>query len=251
MTKPTEVTTPTPTADEPENVSLDDVADLLQEMVADVEDEKPEETPPADKPEDTETPPPPATPDVGQLFQSPEAKSYMRGQFQTWLSELTAEQRQSAEAQEVQKLVDENNFEELGKRWAAQAQKKRVSDEVLEGFLDQTYRAIFADPVFQNLTPADVQELRPENFKSDADYIRHLSQFMAKKSRESGLDSVVEERVAQRITALKNEAAARKANAGSMGGAPPADARAPDKPTDARSLISEGLREAFKDAIPT
>lgn len=242
--------TPTPTAGEPE--SLEDVANLLDEMVADVDD-KGEETPPADKPEDKgeeeETPAPPTTPDLSAVFRQPEGQRYMREQFQSWLNDLTDSQRQSAEAQEVQRLMDEKQYEELGKRWATTEANRKVKDEALEGFLDQTYRGIFADPAFQNLKPEEVQALRPENFRSDAEYIRHLSQFIATKNRESGLEETVKTRVDEGIQARINAAKAKKLGKGAIGGAPPADAKTPDKPTDSRTLIQQGLRETFKDVI--
>lgn len=240
---------PQPEADDSDEMSLEDVTNLLEGMVGEVEEEdkepKGEGEPPAEEPEAAPTP----TVDATSILQSAEGQQVMRNQFNAWLQEMQSSGQRGAEAAEVQKLIDENNVEELGRRWVEAAQKSKVSGEAIENFLDKTYRDIFADPVFQGLTAEEARELSPDNFKSDSEYIRHLSQFMARKNREGGLEEMVEERLAQRLETLKNQKAGTKAASSSVG-APSADTKAPERTGDSRSLVSEGLREAFKDYIP-
>ena len=214
------------------------------------EAEKPPEAAPenAEKPEEGAADSPPATFDPAVL-QTPEGQKAITEAVNQAIAAQSAGAETEAERKELQGLIDSGNNEELGKRWAKSMAESQQGKTAVDSFLTTFYRTLFSDPTFQNLTAEERKEIEPDGrFPNDAAYVKHLTKFMASKEKGTVSNEDLNLAVAARIEALKRAKAGERARAGSVQGAAPADGGTPSKSSDSRTLISEGLREAFPKA---
>jgi len=206
----------------------------------DDDNDTPDEEPKADSP--------PATFDPAML-QTPEGQKAIRDAVNTIAASQKTEADTEAQRQELQKLIADGNFEELGKRYTKSLETQQAGQGAVDTFLTTFYRNLFSDELFQNLTVEERKEIEPDGrFQTDADYVRHLSKFMANKLKSGISNEDLNAAVAERIEALRRSVAGDKARKGSVQGASPAEGGSSSSPTDARSLISEGLKETFPEA---
>lgn len=211
---------------------------------------KPKEGDPenADDPPPAKADAPPASFDPAVL-KTPEGQQAIQDAVQRAITDKAAGAKTDDERQKLQELIDAGNHEELGKLWQKQLESDTAGKTAVNSALETLYRELFNDPLFQNLTAEERKAIEPDSrFRTDAEYVKHLSKFMAEKQRGKASEEDIQEALNQKIEAKKRELAGKKARTGSVQGAAPAEGGTPSRPTDARSLISEGLRETFPEA---
>ncbi len=198
------------------------------------------------EPKKVDSPPPTFDPAV---LQTPEGQKAITEAVARAIAAKSAGAETDAKRKELQELIDSGNHAELGKRWQQEMESTQHGQTAVDSFLTTFYRTLFSDPMFQNLTAEERRDIEPDGrFPTDADYVKHLAKFMANKEKSSLSDEDFNLRMAQRLEAAKRTAAGNKARKGSVQGAAPADGGTPARSTDARTLVSEGLREAFPKA---
>lgn len=215
------------------------------------ESDRPSESPRDEVEAQQDTSPPSVSGDAAKLFSDPA----LQEQLQQWYRQQKAAEERQAEAQrqleEIDKLIEEGNYAELGERvakeWQEHKQKQTAGEEVLKAFLYQTYNQIFQDPIFQSLTDSDKAAIDPAKYGSDAEYIKALMDFKAEKLARAKLEQEVEKRVKERLEAMKNQAAADRVKSSSPSGIPSAKASAGDENKTGADLIREGFLELLNN----
>ena len=235
-------------AESPSPLSDEDVEKLFANIGEEAA-QAAEGTPPNEgEPKEPSADSPPPTFDPAMLQTSEGQKA-----IKDAVSGIIASQKDDAateeQRKELQELIDSNNIDELGKRYLKSLETQTAGQTAVDAHLTTLYRELFSDPMFQNLTAEERKEIEPDaRFRTDAEYVKHLSKFMAAKLKTSISEEDLNAALVERREALKRNAAAEKAVKGSVQGAAPAEGTKEPRPTDARSLISEGLRETFPDA---
>ncbi len=149
----------------------------------------------------------------------PQAQALVREQAQQWVSsQQTAAAAESAQ-KKIDGLIDDEDFEELGKLYAKDTVTNRAgkvqADAALQEAFGGVYAKIFALPEMQNLTAEEKATIDASKFTSDADYIPVLLQLVVSKRTAGTLDKTVDELLTEKIKALENMAGAGNANGGS------------------------------------
>ena len=244
------VTDDTPEGDSDAVLSDEDVEKLFANISEDAE--QPDDSDGKNVDEEPEADSPPATLDP-RLLATPEGKQAIADAVAQATAAKQTKDEQETQRQELQTLIDDNNVEELGKRWLESQRTQKSGQAAVDGFLESFYRGLFSDPLFQSLTPEERKEIEPDEtkFSSDAAYVKHLTQWMANKISSGLTDEDLEERLKERIEAMRSGEKGEKVRAGSVAGGAPADGGAPARPTDSRTLIQEGLRESFSEHYET
>ena len=186
------------------------------------------------------------------VLDTPEAQAALARSIATALAAKDQDASQAQAAAEITELINAGKFDELGQRWAQSMQEKEIGSKTLNTFLSGFYQKVFGQEVFQSLTPEERQEIDPRShpeFRDDAEYLVYLSNFMAKKGRDSTFEERIEEAVTTRIEAMRRGKAGEKARKGAVAGAEPAASSAQPRPSEARAKISEGLRETYGDSF--
>jgi len=201
-------------------------------------EEKPEEGPGGEPAGEGAQPQPEASGDLTQdqlarAWAHPDSQQWIRQQFEALEGERQGEAERKQQQAEVQQLIDDENWEELGKRTAQAAAAKAARDQVSEVVRMQdaqefaTYvRAEYANEL-ASLTQEEAQALHPKNpawrGKSDAEYKGALLSKLAEKRVEGEIERRAEERFQEKVKAAENERAGQnlRSNGGDIPGGQP------------------------------
>lgn len=238
---PAQADAPEPLSDEDVNklfANISEEAAKADEASPDNEDESAQ--PPADSPPPTFDP---------KVLASPEGQKAIQDAVNQALASKATDEASQVQAKKLQEWIDSDNNDALAEWYKETLKTQQAGQGAVDGFLTTFYRTLFSDPMFQNLTAEERKEIEPDGrFQTDADYVKHLSKFMANKQKTALSSEELDVKLAERVEALKRDAAGKKVRTATVQGAAPADGVTPPRPSDARSLISEGLRETFPDA---
>ncbi len=149
----------------------------------------------------------------------PQAQALVREQAQAWAnSQQTAAAAQKAQT-EIDGLIDDGDYEELGKRFAKDTVTNRAgkvqADAALQEAFGGVYRELFALPELQNLTAEEKSKIDASKFTNDADYIPALLQLIVSKRAAGTLDKTVEDMLTEKLKVLENMAGAGNSAGGS------------------------------------
>lgn len=190
---------------------------------------------------------------VDALVSDPAAKALIDRQLQQYLAEASASADAKAKQDEFNKLLEDGNYDEIGRRFIADQQRTAVTSaaeqEGLKKAYTQIYGGLFAELEKLELTDADKEAIDPSKFGEDEDakYILHLSQFIQARKGGQTVEEQAKARADEILQALANQKSAAAAtstsvSAGVLG--------AVDSPTDnrqsSRDLISDGFREEYE-----
>lgn len=192
---------------------------------------------------------------TGVDFSDPEVQKQLAPLFESWVDEQKNKADREKSVAELDGLVEEENFEELGKRFAqefSQAKTRgKVQTEVLSDFLGKYYNQVFQSPLLQNLTAEEREKLDPRKYQDDISYLVALNDFMVGKGKTLTVEEQVEQRVAERLKAIENgEVGERVSGAAAVTGAPgavkPTNAKLDPTKTKAKDLLRAGFNELIK-----
>ncbi len=149
----------------------------------------------------------------------PKAQALVREQAQAWAdSQQTVAAAQKAQT-EIDGLIEDGDYEELGKRFAKDTVTNRAgkvqADAALQEAFGGVYRELFALPELQNLTTEEKSKIDASKFTNDADYIPALLQLVVSKRTAGTLDKTVEDMLTEKLKVLENMAGAGNSAGGS------------------------------------
>lgn len=182
----------------------------------------------------------------------PEAQKLVQSQIDGWLKAASANADAKAQSEEFQKLIEDGNFEEIGRRFVTSQQEQQIRSKVEEEALTRAYGEVYGKLIPQvdalNLTDKEKLAIDPKNFESDAEYVLALTNLIADKRSNSSLDELIAKGVDERLTTLKNMKTAATVNASGPSGLPGAVGAASNGPATSRSLLQEGFHDMLEEA---
>jgi hypothetical protein len=190
---------------------------------------------------------------LGQFQQNTEAQDLVRQQLNQWLADASAKADVEKQSKEFESLVQEGNFEEIGRRYVTAESENTIrgkaEEEALTKAYGDVYGRLFKELEQFELSDVDKAAIAPEKYSTDAEYVLGLSSFIAGKKSGSDIDALVETKVQERLTTLRNMKSATAATSSSVsslpGGTPSADN---NRPQTSRSLIQDGFHELLEEA---
>jgi hypothetical protein len=204
--------------------------------------------------DDGKTEDPPQGESLLDLFRKdPQAQALVRQQAQEWVnSQQSAAAAQKAQ-QEIDGLIEDEDWEELGKRWAKDTVTNRAgkqqADAALQEAFGNVYQQIFALPELQNLTDEEKAKIDASKFTSDADYIPALLELVVEKRSGTDLESRVNDMLNEKLTALKNMADGKNNASGGSGPNVPSGSQGKSlEGKSSRELLTMGLSEELEKA---
>lgn len=190
--------------------------------------------------------------DLLEQFQTdPEAQKLVQAQLQNWLADASATAEAKKEQEAFQELLKSGDYEEIGKRWVQAESEKAIQSKAEDAALTKAYGDVygrlFKELETYQLTDAEKAEIAPEKYTADAEYVLALSEFIANKKSGSSVETMVDKRVEEKLTTLRNMKSAKAATDPSPSTLPAATGPTSGKETS-RSLISDGFREYLEEA---
>lgn len=185
---------------------------------------------------------------------NPEAQSLVQAQLDAYLRDASAKADAQKQKEEYDRLIAEGDFEEIGKRYVT-AQKDTevrtaVEQEALTKAYGEVYTKLFNELNAFELGEEDKVKIAPERYATDAEYVLALSNFISEKKSGSSIEALVDQRVEEKLEALRNMKSAQAATATSVSSALPsgtATAGNGGKETS-RSLIQDGFHEYLEES---
>lgn len=188
---------------------------------------------------------------IESLRHDPEAQAIMKQELDRWVKEASASAEAKKQQEEFQKLIEEGDYEEIGKRFVSEQQSKAVRTAAQEEALTRAYSSIygklFGELDKYELTDAEKLAMQPTNFDTDESYILHLSTLAASKRAGDDIEQRANKRAEEILQALANQKAAEAAGGGSPSNIPGATETAGNRNESSRDLISSGFRESYEE----
>jgi hypothetical protein len=121
-----------------------------------------------------------------KAFTDPTVRRLVQGEMYQTLSALQGEVAAKEQRARVNKLIEDEDFETLGKEVATAAQQQTRLSEAMDAVRQDFYGSTFAQlvsaiPELANIDEAGKQQLDPSKFGSDADYLVALTEYVAEK----------------------------------------------------------------------
>lgn len=180
------------------------------------------------------------------LLQDPEVQSTLQEQVADYQARMAAQATSTQEAEALQKMVDDEDWEGVGKtiiaRTRTDAAKAEVKDQVTKEMFTPVYQELFAQPEMQKLTAEDRERLHVDKFPNHASHVTAISSYIAEKRFEAQVETEVAKRVTAAIDAEKNKDTSVKAKVPSMAGKTPAAIGVVQPKLSSADLIRSGLR---------
>lgn len=235
--------------DDTEDISVTDKPADADGQAAGLDGRSPEGTP---DPNATAATKAPTGAELLKLFQdSPEAQSLVQKQLNDWMAKASAEADAKKEQEEFQKLIENGDYEEIGKRYVTAESEKliqtKAEQQAMVRAYGEVYTGLFKELETLQLTDDDKKAIEPDKYATDAEYVLALSNLIAQRRTGSSIDDTVNKRVEEKLEALKNAKAAQAATGGSPSAVPGATGLASNGKETSRSLISEGFTEALEE----
>lgn len=183
---------------------------------------------------------------VDALFQDPDAQASLGDALAEYQRQMAEQAGRREEAEKFQKLIDDEDYESIGKIIIDQqretAARATVTEAVTQEVFNPVYRKLFAAPEMQNLTAEDKANLHLSKFENHADHVAAIQDYISTKRAKSDFDKAVEAAVEERLTAEKNKGTAAKAKVSSLSGRSPVAAGPAVGVTSSKDLLQAGLR---------
>lgn len=181
-----------------------------------------------------------------QLLKDPEVQQTFQETLADYQARMAASAASEQEAEAFQKMLDDEDWEGVGKAVKAQRTQETVEAAVrtklTQELFTPVYQSIFAEPEMQKLTAEDREKLHLDNFPSPAAHVAALKEFVAGKRFEAQVEAEVAKRVESAMEAAKNKEAAGKAKAPTLAGRSPAPVGVIQPKLSSSDLIKSGLR---------
>lgn len=183
-----------------------------------------------------------------------EAQQIIRQRLADGLTQAQETALGKAKQDQLQQLVKEERYDEIGRMFVEEQQTEAVRSEAEDAAMRQVYgdiyRRLFQHPVMKSLSAEERNLLDPRNFQDDATYVLALTAHIATKSEGQQRSELVKSEVNTTLEALKNIAAANTAANPSISGLPGAvGPGGGDKSSS--DLIREGWAEQLAEASET
>lgn len=186
-----------------------------------------------------------------QFQSSPEAQTLVKSQLDNWLKQASADADAKSQQAELQKLIESEDYAEIGKRYIASESEKKVQTVADEKALEKAYGVVYGNLFKEidtfNISDAEKDKIDFHKFNTDEEYVLALTSFIAEKKQSTSVDDLVASKVSETLETLKNMKSAQTATGGSVSAAPGAVAAASNGKETSRSLISEGFREVLEE----
>lgn len=188
-----------------------------------------------------------------EFQENPEAQKLVQSQLNEWLKQASAQADAKKEQDKFQKLVEDGDYEAIGKRYVEAEAEKVITSKAEEAALTkaygEVYGSLFKELEQHQLTEEEKSGIAPEKFQTDAEYVLALSNFIAQKKSGNSIDQLVDKKVEEKLTTLKNMKSATVANGNSPSALPGGlGGTAAGGKESSRSLIAEGFREILETA---
>lgn len=188
---------------------------------------------------------PPRGESLLDLFRKdPQAQELVRAQAQQWVSSQQTAAAVETAQKEIDGLINDEDFEELGKRFAKDTVTNRAgkvqADAALQEAFGGVYRELFALPELQNLTTEEKASLEASKFTSDAEYIPALLKMVVAKRVGGTLDETVNNMLTEKLKVLENMAGAGNANGSGSPNIPGGATGGNLEGKSSRDLLSQG-----------
>lgn len=179
-----------------------------------------------------------------------EAQGLLSQTLQSMMAESARTAAAQAEAAELQQLIKDEKYDEVGKRIVERTQmdaaRAQVEDTVLKQQFAPVYQDIFAQPELKVLTAEEREKLHPSKYNSDAEYVRGLTSFIEGKRFESKVQAEVTKRVEAELKARANGESSARSKTRSVAAGPGATAELAGARQSTTDLIRQGLRATFE-----
>jgi hypothetical protein len=121
-----------------------------------------------------------------KAFTDPAVRRLIQEEMAQTVSALQGEAAAREQRTRINKLIEDEDFETLGKEVATAAQQQARLAEAMETVRQDFYGTTFAQlvsaiPELVNIDEEGKQELDPSKFGSDADYLVALTEYVAEK----------------------------------------------------------------------
>lgn len=183
---------------------------------------------------------------VEALFNDEDAKGTLADALSEYQRQLDEQAASKEEAEKFQKLIEDEDYEGIGKiiieRQREEAARSTVTEAVTQEVFNPVYRKLFAQPEMQDLTAEDKEKLHLSKFENHADHVAAIQDFISTKRAKSNFDEAVKKGVEEALLAEKNKASAVKAKGPSLAGRAPVSAGTATGATSSASLLKSGLR---------
>lgn len=180
------------------------------------------------------------------LLQDPEVQSTLTEQVADYQARMAAEAASTQEAEALQKMIADEDWEGVGKAVVTKAQqdtaRTTVKEELTREMFSPVYADLFKQPEMQTLTAEDRERLHVDKFPNNAAHVAAVSGYIAEKRFNAQVEAEVTKRVATAIEAEKNKDTSVKAKAPSLAGRTPAAVGVVQPKLSSADLIRSGLR---------
>ncbi len=184
------------------------------------------------------------------LFSDAEAQTSLVDAVQEYQRQLAEQEGQREQAEKIQKLIDDQDYEAIGKLYVDQeaenkalAQAKAlVSGTVTTEVFGPVYKKLFAEPEMAEVADEDKVRLNVGNFENHADHIRAIQDYISTKRAKTDFDTAVKAGVEEALTAERNKKSAALAKTSSLSGRSPQSVGTATGKQTSSDLLKSGLR---------
>lgn len=184
------------------------------------------------------------------LTADPEAQKLVKAQLDKWVADASASAEAKAQQDELQKLIEAGDYEEIGKRFIndqqQQALRTAAEQEALTRAYTGIYQNLFTELNSFELTPEEKLGMAPDKFDTDEAYILHLSTLISTKKAGGDVETLAQQKAEEILKTLANQKAGAAANGNSPSNIPGATETAGGERKSSRSLIIDGFREEYE-----
>jgi len=182
-----------------------------------------------------------------ELLKDPEVAQTFQDTVADYQARMTVEAALKQDAEALQKMIDDEDWEGVGKAVVERTRRDAVQKEVREAVVGDMFRPVYTEllsqPEMQNLTAEDREALHIDKFNGNhAAHTTAISSFIAKKRYDAEVAEAVKKGVADALEAEKNKGSSEKAKAPSLAGRSPASLGVVQPKVTSADLIREGLR---------
>lgn len=178
-----------------------------------------------------------------------EAQRIARERLAAYFAEVQAGEAAEQAQREIDSLIAEGRWEELGKLAAERIQRSRIEEEALsaarrEAYVE-VYRQLFAQPELREIPPEDRQRLAPANYPDDASYIAALTEYVVTRRAEAKAEAEAERKLREKLEAMGYEKALDATSRPSPSAIPPATE--PGRWPSPEELIRQGWLDVLEE----
>lgn len=181
-----------------------------------------------------------------QLLKDPDVAQTFQDQIADYQARMAAEAASTQEAEAFQKMIDDEDWEGVGKAVVARREHEAVTsvvkDQVTKEMFTPVYQELLAQPEMQKLTAEDRETLHLSKYPTPAAHVAAITSYIAGKRYEAQLAEGIRKGVEEALTAEKNKGTSEKAKAPSLAGRTPASLGVSQPKLSSADLIRSGLR---------